>query len=118
MFYIDYYYFILVMPTMLLPPLTQGLVQLVFRKYSSVQTGAGILGKEIAERLLYLVTFSVEIDASRRALKMLRITNLFSDDELSGLRYVLTAAAFTYVASALTAIASLIRLILLSIKRR
>ncbi len=68
--------------------------------------------------LFYLITLPVEIDASRRALKILQGTSLLTDEELKGVRSVLTAAAFTYVASALTALASLIRLILLARNRR
>ena len=227
MFYLDIYYIILIVPTMLLSLLAQMWVQSTFRKYSSHQTSNNISGKEMAERLLavsgiqgvkieelagsftdhydpshkllrlsqsvyartsvaavgvaahetghalqdkvkytplvlrstlvpaanigssfgpimafagiffgmellinigiilfslavafYLITLPVEIDASRRALKMLRETGALTSGELSGVRSVLTAAAFTYVASALTAIASLARLILLANRRR
>lgn len=68
--------------------------------------------------LFYLVTLPVEIDASRRALLLLQESNFLSVQELQGVRKVLTAAAFTYVASALVAIANLARLILLSQSRR
>jgi len=68
--------------------------------------------------LFYLVTLPVEFNASRRALKILRETNTLDKDELYGVRKVLTAAAMTYVASALTALGSLIRLVLLSNRRR
>ena len=68
--------------------------------------------------LFYLVTLPVEIDASRRALRLLSESSLLSTGELQGVRKVLTAAAFTYIASALVAIASLARLILLSRDRR
>lgn len=68
--------------------------------------------------LFYFITLPVEIDASRRALKILEGTQLLTNEELGGVRSVLTAAAFTYVASALTALASLIRLILLARNRR
>lgn len=65
----------------------------------------------------YIVTLPVEFDASRRALKILKETGTLDSDELSGTRKVLWAAAMTYVASALTAIGNLIRLILLSNRR-
>jgi len=64
--------------------------------------------------LFYLVTLPVEIDASKRALRLLTESNFLSNEELYGVRKVLTVAAFTYVASALVAIASLVRLILIS----
>lgn len=65
----------------------------------------------------YIVTLPVEFDASRRALKILKDTGTLDSEELSGTRKVLWAAAMTYVASALTAIGNLIRLILLSNRR-
>ena len=225
--FFDYYYLVLVVPTLILSFLAQMLVKSTFAKYSHVQTKANITGREMAEHLLisskirnvrieplsgtltdhydpstkvlrlsepvfnrtsvsavgvaahemghaiqdkvgyaplvlrstlvpvanlgssfgptlafaglifrmnflvnigiilfvcavlfYLITLPVEINASRRALKILKESNLLSSEELNGIRYVLTAAAFTYVASALTAIASLLRLILLSKNRR
>lgn len=68
--------------------------------------------------LFYLITLPVEIDASRRALKILESNAVLTEDEMKGVRAVLTAAAFTYIASALTAVASLLRLVLLSRNRR
>ena len=68
--------------------------------------------------LFYLVTLPVEFNASARALAILRSNNLLTNEELKGAKKVLTAAAMTYVASALTAIMSLLRLILLSRSRR
>ena len=61
--------------------------------------------------LFYIVTLPVEIDASRRALKILRNDSLLAGDELSGARSVLTAAAMTYVAAAASALVMLLRLI-------
>lgn len=46
-----------------------------------------------------LVTLPVEFNASRRAMAFIKTSNLFSRDEISGARKVLTAAAFTYVAA-------------------
>jgi uncharacterized protein len=67
--------------------------------------------------VFYLITLPVEFNASNRALAMLSEKAILSDDELIGARKVLSAAALTYVASALTAMASLLRLILLSRNR-
>lgn len=61
--------------------------------------------------LFYLVTLPVEFDASRRAMKILREDNILVEEELKGARTVLTAAAMTYVAAALAAILTLIRLL-------
>jgi hypothetical protein len=68
--------------------------------------------------LFYLITLPVEFNASNRAIAILRANNVLSEQELKGVKKVLTAAALTYVASALTAIASLLRLVLLSRRRR
>ncbi len=59
-----------------------------------------------------LVTLPVEFNASRRAIKVIDETNLLYDDEMSGAKKVLKAAAMTYVASMLVALASLLRLVL------
>ncbi len=68
--------------------------------------------------LFYLVTLPVEFNASARAMKILRSTNTLDDEELRGVRKVLTAAAMTYVASAMTAVGSFIRLMYLSNRGR
>jgi len=68
--------------------------------------------------LFYLITLPVEFDASARAIAILRSNNVLTHEELNGVKKVLTAAALTYVASALTALMSLLRLILLSRSRR
>ena len=68
--------------------------------------------------LFYVITLPVEFNASARALAILRDGNVLSQEELNGVKKVLTAAALTYVASALTAIMSLLRLVLLSRNRR
>ncbi|MDR2589081.1 MAG: zinc metallopeptidase [Spirochaetales bacterium] len=68
--------------------------------------------------LFYFITLPVEFDASRRAVALLKDNAVLSGGELAGVKKVLTAAALTYVASALTAVANLLRLILLSRNRR
>ena len=68
--------------------------------------------------VFYLITLPVEFNASTRALRILKSENVLSAAELDGVRKVLTAAALTYVASALTALMSFLRLILLSRGRR
>ena len=68
--------------------------------------------------IFHLVTLPVEIDASRRALNLLEQTHTLAPDELSGAKKVLTAAAWTYIASALMAVLQLLRLILISRSRR
>jgi len=68
--------------------------------------------------LFQLVTLPVEFNASRRALQVLGDSNLLYEDEMRGARKVLSAAALTYVAAAAAAILQLLRIVLLSGKRR
>ncbi|MDD4324656.1 MAG: zinc metallopeptidase, partial [Eubacteriales bacterium] len=67
--------------------------------------------------LFYLVTLPVEFNASKRALVLVENSGILTSEEIKGARKVLRAAALTYVASALTAFMSLLRLILLSRNR-
>lgn len=64
--------------------------------------------------LFSLITLPVEFNASRRAIQMLNASGLITREEEAGVRKVLTAAAMTYVASAIGALLQLFRLILLS----
>ena len=61
-----------------------------------------------------LVTLPVEFNASARALEYMERSGMVADSELEGSKKVLRAAALTYVASAASAILSLLRLILIS----
>ncbi len=67
--------------------------------------------------VFYLITLPVEINASRRAVSILASSGTLDREELDGVKQVLTAAAMTYIASALTAVASLLRLILIARNR-
>ena len=67
--------------------------------------------------LFQLVTLPVEFNASHRALAALEGANFLDDVELGQARKVLSAAALTYVAAALTAILQLLRLLLLFNRR-
>ncbi|MBQ7059181.1 MAG: zinc metallopeptidase [Firmicutes bacterium] len=60
-----------------------------------------------------LVTLPVEFNASRRALQILGNGMYLTNEELSGARKVLVAAALTYVAALAQALANLLRLILI-----
>jgi uncharacterized protein len=62
----------------------------------------------------HLVTLPVEINASTRAYALLTRYGLLSRDEVDGTKRVLSAAAFTYIAAALTAFLTLMYLLLLS----
>ena len=71
-----------------------------------------------AALVFHLVTLPVEINASSRALKLLEQTNTLSPEELKGAKKVLTAAAWTYIAAALTSALTLVRMILIARSRR
>lgn len=61
--------------------------------------------------LFQFVTLPVEFNASSRALKTLDAYHILEQDELTSARKVLTAAAMTYVASLVSSILQLVRLL-------
>ena len=62
--------------------------------------------------IFQLITLPVEFNASRRAIKVISETNLLYDEEVSGAKKVLGAAAMTYVAAMLVSLANLLRIII------
>ncbi len=68
--------------------------------------------------LFALITLPVEFDASRRAMAMLSGSGYFTREEEAGVKKVLTAAAMTYVASFVSVLLQLLRLILIANSRR
>lgn len=66
-----------------------------------------------------LLSLPVEIDASRRGLRLLNASGLMqSTDDSGGSRQVLTAAALTYVAAVITALLNLLYYLSLLNRRR
>lgn len=65
-----------------------------------------------------VLTLPVEFNASRRAMRALESGQMLSGEELRQARKVLTAAAMTYVAAMAVSLAQLLRLVLLSRRRR
>lgn len=66
-----------------------------------------------------ILTLPIEIDASRRGLKLLRAANLTqSDTDAKGSRQILTAAAMTYLAAAITSILQLLYYISMANRQR
>ncbi len=63
--------------------------------------------------LFQIITLPVEFNASRRALAILDENGILASDELKSTKKVLSAAALTYVAAAIVAVANLLRLILI-----
>lgn len=68
---------------------------------------------EMVILLFQLVTLPVEINASIRALKQIKETNILENKEYKGGRVMLTAAALTYVASLATTILQILRLVIM-----
>lgn len=58
--------------------------------------------------LFALVTLPVEFDASKRARQQLAVSGMFSPQEIKGVGQVLDAAALTYVAAAVQAVATML----------
>ncbi len=71
------------------------------------------------QTLFTLVTLPVEYDASARARKLLIAQNIVTQEEnIEGLKKVLGAAAWTYVAGAVSALGSLLYLVMMLMGRR
>jgi Zn-dependent membrane protease YugP len=60
-----------------------------------------------------LVTLPVEFDASRRAKKLLSSNGIMIGNEMEGVNKVLDAAAWTYVAAAVSAVGTILYYIIL-----
>ncbi|NLD45688.1 MAG: zinc metallopeptidase [Clostridiaceae bacterium] len=88
----------------------------IFLSFGPLVT-VGILLYTVAV-LFYVITLPVEFNASSRAIRTLEDTGILDYDEIDPAKKVLSAAAMTYVASAAVALANLLRLILLSNRRR
>lgn len=68
--------------------------------------------------LFSLLTVPVEIDASRRGLQLLREAGLLqTEEDASGARAVLTAAALTYIAALITSVLTLLYYVSLAQRR-
>lgn len=67
--------------------------------------------------LFTIATLPVEFNASKRALECIKNSDLLYGDEYVGAKRTLQAAALTYVASALTAVMQLLRLIVIARRR-
>ncbi len=78
--------------------------------YFFVYLGIACFGLSL---VFQLITLPVEFNASRRAMQAIEDSNLLTAEEQKGARKTLTAAALTYVAATATALAQLLRLILI-----
>ena len=88
------------------------LLGLVFSFYPLALLGVLFFG---ASLFFQLVTLPVEFNASSRAIDTIRNSFILTDEkEISFVRKVLTSAALTYVASAVSSLLQLLRLVLIS----
>lgn len=69
---------------------------------------------EVVILLFQLITLPVEFNASKRALEKIKEYDLARDDEVVGAKRMLTAAALTYVASVVTVLLEVLRLVLIA----
>ena len=97
----------LAMPLILIGLIFSSLGQL---SYTLVYLGIACFGLSL---VFQLVTLPVEFNASHRALAAISPTGLLTEEEQQGARKTLQAAALTYVAATATALAQLLRLIIL-----
>lgn len=73
---------------------------------------------ELVILLFQVITLPVEFNASKRALQQLKQLSILTATELSQAEKVLHAAAFTYVASVMTILLQILRLLALANRRR
>ena len=92
-----------------------GLAFLDNLSYTFIYLGIACFGLSL---VFQLVTLPVEFNASRRAMNAIEQADLLSAEEQRGAKKTLRAAALTYVAATATALAQLLRLILIFGGRR
>lgn len=88
------------------------LIGLIFLNSNFIMAGIILFSAVV---LFHLVTLPVELNASRRAVVQLSDSGLISSQEVPMVRKVLGAAALTYLAAALAAIANLLYYLLIFI---
>ena len=91
------------------------LIGLIFGFTPLITAGIILFGAILA---FQIITLPIEFNASRRALTILENYSILLPDENAKAKKVLTAAAMTYVAAVVSSIATLLRLILISRRRR
>lgn len=76
------------------------------------------LGMLLVIASFQLVTLPIEFDASKRALSILGDGQYINTDEIADAKAMLSAAAFTYVAALLATLMQILRILILSNRRR
>ena len=90
-------------------------IGLIFRADFLLNAGIILFAAAV---LFTLITLPVEFNASRRAVAALQQSGLVTQEELGGVKEVLTAAALTYVAAAAMAALQLLSMLLIANRRR
>ncbi len=88
---------------------------LIFSMPSLTNIGILLFGLVV---VFQIITLPVEFNASRKALALMQENGVLTMEEAPGAKKVLNAAALTYVAAALSAVANLARLLMMSGRRR
>ncbi len=99
------------------PMIFIGLLLSATSPYGSLMFNIGVLCFVVVIAF-HLITLPVEFNASNRALEQMRTLGLVNEEDYVGSRTVLRAAAMTYVAALATAVASLLRVLVLAGGRR
>jgi len=100
-----------------MPLILLGLVLTFLENFSFtlVYVGIACFGLSV---VFQLITLPVEFNASRRAMQAIEDAGILTDEEQTGARKTLTAAALTYVAATAVALAQLLRLLIIFGGRR
>jgi len=89
-------------------------IGLIFRSEPLLNAGIILFSAAV---LFTLITLPVEFNASRRAVAALQQSGLVTQEELGGVKEVLSAAALTYVAAAAMAALQLLSMLLIARRR-
>lgn len=88
------------------------IIGIIFANPNIAMAGVILFGAVV---LFQLVTLPVEFNASSRALTALETGGFFDANEMVGAKKVLNAAALTYVAAMITAILTMVRLLIIAL---
>ena len=100
-----------------MPLILAGILLAALGSFSTLLIDLGIAAFGLSF-VFQMVTLPVEFNASRRAIRAIEEAEILTDEECRGAKKTLKAAAMTYVAATATALAQLLRLIMLYGNRR
>ena len=91
------------------------ILSLIFGMIGYFMTGIIML---LATLVFQVITLPVEFDASKRAEEELLKLNIVDSNESTSVKGMLNAAAFTYIASVISTLLSILRLIIMANRDR